>query len=131
MLQERGWGIDRLRRHYDWSGKICPRLMYDGGKWTGWTFFLGLVSEKLYEKEAEKQMTKEERDVLYALRDEVSALKKMLEAATLLMPAPDWFVREFGSDDLNGLIQDPKMTAEGWRTTAIALRAQKKPNYFS
>ncbi|WP_036634199.1 N-acetylmuramoyl-L-alanine amidase [Paenibacillus massiliensis] len=39
MLKERGWGVDRLRRHYDWSGKICPRLMYDSGKWTGWEQF--------------------------------------------------------------------------------------------
>ncbi|WP_373271281.1 stalk domain-containing protein [Paenibacillus sp. MY03] len=36
MLKERGWGVERLRRHYDWSGKICPRLMYDSGSWAGW-----------------------------------------------------------------------------------------------
>ncbi|MEK4157584.1 N-acetylmuramoyl-L-alanine amidase [Paenibacillus sp. FSL R10-2779] len=47
MLKERGWGVDRLRRHYDWSGKVCPRLMYDGGKWTGWTAFKALVETKL------------------------------------------------------------------------------------
>jgi len=47
MLKERGWGVDRLRRHYDWSGKICPRLMYDGGKWTGWAAFKALVEAKL------------------------------------------------------------------------------------
>ncbi|WP_308424259.1 stalk domain-containing protein, partial [Paenibacillus albidus] len=49
MLKERGWGIDRLRRHFDWSGKICPRLMYDGGKWTGWTAFKAAVVVKLKE----------------------------------------------------------------------------------
>lgn len=47
MLKERGWGVDRLRRHYDWSGKICPRLMYDGGKWTGWTKFKAEVEKRL------------------------------------------------------------------------------------
>lgn len=47
MLKERGWGVDRLRRHFDWSGKICPRLMYDGGKWTGWDQFKRLVDVKL------------------------------------------------------------------------------------
>lgn len=47
MLRERGWGVDRLRRHYDWSGKICPRLMYDGGKWTGWQEFKVRVAAKL------------------------------------------------------------------------------------
>lgn len=47
LLKERGWGTERLRRHFDWSGKICPRLMYDGGKWTGWTAFKNLVEYKL------------------------------------------------------------------------------------
>lgn len=47
LLYERGWGIDRLRRHYDWSGKICPRKMYDSGKWTGWEAFKRMVSDEL------------------------------------------------------------------------------------
>ncbi|MBH5316690.1 N-acetylmuramoyl-L-alanine amidase [Paenibacillus sp. GSMTC-2017] len=47
LLIERGWGIERLRRHFDWSGKICPRLMYDGGEWTGWTEFKKRVATKL------------------------------------------------------------------------------------
>jgi len=47
MLKERGWGVDRLRRHFDWSGKICPRLMYDEGKWTGWSLFKAAVNVKL------------------------------------------------------------------------------------
>lgn len=50
MLKERGWGTDRLRRHFDWSGKICPRLMYDGGKWTGWAEFKARVDAKLVTK---------------------------------------------------------------------------------
>lgn len=47
MLKERGWGVDRLRRHFDWSGKICPRLMYDGGRWSGWIAFKNMVDHKL------------------------------------------------------------------------------------
>lgn len=43
MLHERGWGVDRLRRHYDWSGKICPRLMNDDFKWSGWYQFIQRV----------------------------------------------------------------------------------------
>src|SRR5690606_40937456 len=27
MLYERNWGVSRLKRHFDWSGKNCPRLM--------------------------------------------------------------------------------------------------------
>ena len=47
MLYMRGWGVDRLRRHYDWSGKICPRKMYDGGTWRGWSDFKNNVAKEL------------------------------------------------------------------------------------
>ncbi|PJN53675.1 N-acetylmuramoyl-L-alanine amidase CwlA precursor [Paenibacillus sp. GM2FR] len=47
MLKDRGWGVDRLRRHWDWSKKICPRLMYDDGKWTGWIDFKNRVNAEL------------------------------------------------------------------------------------
>ncbi len=47
LLKERNWGVDRLRRHHDWSGKICPRIFYDGGKWTGWQQFKQAVQREL------------------------------------------------------------------------------------
>lgn len=47
LLKERGWGVDRLRRHYDWSGKICPRIFYDNGKWTRWKQFVEAVQKEL------------------------------------------------------------------------------------
>lgn len=50
MLQERGWDVDRLRRHFDWSGKLCPRLMYDGGSWRGWNDFINRVRTELQGK---------------------------------------------------------------------------------
>lgn len=59
MLRARGWGVDRLRRHFDWSSKICPRLMYDNGKWTGWTEFKKMVATKLT-GEVEHDMDKAE-----------------------------------------------------------------------
>ncbi len=56
MLKDRGWGVNKLRRHYDWSEKICPRLMYDGGKWTGWTSFKNMVSAELAAAEEEVKL---------------------------------------------------------------------------
>lgn len=47
MLLERNWGVDRLRRHYDWSGKNCPRLMNKDGKWTGWQQFVQQIDARL------------------------------------------------------------------------------------
>ena len=28
VLKQYGWGLDRLKRHYDWSGKDCPHKMH-------------------------------------------------------------------------------------------------------
>lgn len=56
LLYERGWGVDRLRRHYDWSRKICPRLMYNSGKWTGWEEFKQMVSKQLASLSQDKQV---------------------------------------------------------------------------
>ncbi|AWB45260.1 N-acetylmuramoyl-L-alanine amidase [Paenibacillus sp. CAA11] len=66
MLKERGWGVDRLRRHYDWSGKVCPRLMYDGGKWTGWAEFKAKVSAKLNESKGSEKSVK--KDVIVSVK---------------------------------------------------------------
>lgn len=46
MLHERSWGVDRLRRHYDWSGKICPRIMSQNN-WQGWKQFVERVRKEL------------------------------------------------------------------------------------
>lgn len=54
MLKERNWGIDKLRRHFDWSGKQCPRMMNTDGKWTGWYDFLKRVESKLKENTDKK-----------------------------------------------------------------------------
>ncbi|AIQ13622.1 N-acetylmuramoyl-L-alanine amidase [Paenibacillus durus] len=63
MLKERGWGVDRLRRHYDWSGKVCPRLMYDGGKWTGWAEFKAKVDAILNVKEIDDDVKVDKANV--------------------------------------------------------------------
>ncbi|GKU78576.1 N-acetylmuramoyl-L-alanine amidase [Paenibacillus sp. L3-i20] len=47
LLKERGWGVEKLRRHYDWSGKNCPRLMNMDGKWGGWLEFKASVAARL------------------------------------------------------------------------------------
>ena len=43
MLKERGWGIDKVKKHQDWSGKYCPHRTLD----MGWQRFLDMVSSFL------------------------------------------------------------------------------------
>lgn len=46
ILREKGWGIDRLRRHYDWSGKHCPRI-FEKNNWEEWNRFKSMVATEL------------------------------------------------------------------------------------
>lgn len=46
LLHERNWGVDKLRRHYDWSKKICPRILADNN-WKGWEEFKQAVQKEL------------------------------------------------------------------------------------
>ena len=42
-LKEKGWGIDRVKKHQDFSGKYCPHRTLD----MGWQRFLGMVQNEL------------------------------------------------------------------------------------
>lgn len=39
LLKQRSWGIDRVKKHQDWSGKYCPHRTLD----LGWQRFLDMV----------------------------------------------------------------------------------------
>lgn len=43
LLKERGWGLDRVKKHQDWSGKYCPHRTLD----YGWDRFLNMINEYL------------------------------------------------------------------------------------
>ena len=42
-LKEKGWGMDRVKKHQDFSGKYCPHRTLD----IGWERFLQMVQEEL------------------------------------------------------------------------------------
>ena len=42
-LYARGWGLDRVRKHQDYSGKYCPHRTLD----RGWARFLSMIQEEL------------------------------------------------------------------------------------
>ena len=43
LLKERGWGIDKVTKHQDYSGKYCPHRTLD----MGWERFLNMIRAKL------------------------------------------------------------------------------------
>lgn len=133
MLLERGWGVDRLRRHYDWSSKICPRLMYNEGSWSGWGRFKTMVAAKMQKhSEEEHPMTNDEKDQFNKLQKLANAqagvtieLSKRIKELEEKKPAPSWFEKEFSSLKLSSIVSDPNFTDEGWRLLAIGLRLKK------
>jgi len=45
LLKDYGLGLDRVKQHYDWSGKNCPRVLR--GRKGGWQGFLAAVEAHL------------------------------------------------------------------------------------
>lgn len=43
MLKERNWGIDKVKKHQDFSGKYCPHRTLD----LGWQRFLNMIQAEL------------------------------------------------------------------------------------
>lgn len=43
LLKERNWGIDKVKKHQDWSGKYCPHKTLD----LGWERFLNMIKAEL------------------------------------------------------------------------------------
>lgn len=65
LLIERGWGIDRVKKHQDFDGKYCPHRTLD----LGWQRFLNMVKSYM-----EDDMTKE--DVLKIIEEHEKAKEK-------------------------------------------------------
>ena len=43
LLKQKGWGISRVKRHKDWSGKNCPHRTMA----LGWTRFLNMIAAEM------------------------------------------------------------------------------------
>jgi len=54
-LKEKGWGIERVKKHQDFSGKYCPHRTLD----MGWQRFLDMVKAEMGEVEQYKPTVRE------------------------------------------------------------------------
>jgi len=52
-LNEKGWGIDKVKKHQDFSGKYCPHRTLD----MGWQRFLNMVQAELDNLKSEEMIT--------------------------------------------------------------------------
>lgn len=65
LLKERDWGIDRVKKHQDFSGKYCPHRTLD----MGWQRFLDMIQAEL------DKLNKPTSDVLYCVQTGAFAVK--------------------------------------------------------
>lgn len=61
LLKERGWGIDRVKKHQDWSGKYCPHRTLD----LGWDRFIKMIKTEL---DSNKKTIKNDVNVYYRVK---------------------------------------------------------------
>jgi len=98
LLKERSWDSSRLRRHWDWSKKVCPRLMYDNGSWDTWNKFVKTISEKLEAVE----MTDAEQKYVKELEKRIEKLESLNS-----MSPPEWAKAAVNAAVKAGLVNSP------------------------
>lgn len=69
LLKERGWGIDKVTKHQDYSGKYCPHRTLD----MGWQRFLNMIKEAMDDKTSSSSTSSKKSNEVIA--DEVIAGK--------------------------------------------------------
>lgn len=55
LLKQRNWGIERVKKHQDWSKKYCPHKTLD----LGWERFLDLIRTELGDVKSEEEQKQE------------------------------------------------------------------------
>jgi N-acetylmuramoyl-L-alanine amidase len=69
FLKKRGWGVDRVRKHQDWSGKKCPHRILDEGRWQS---FLDAIEKEM--KEESKLYEPNSKALLYSTEQVLKSL---------------------------------------------------------
>lgn len=102
LLYERGWGIDRVRTHQQWSGKYCPHRILSEGRLNQVLKAIGDELDKL--KNPVKEQPKEVKEVKEELKFFRPASREIYEKRKI-SPATKQLLVETAVKDL-GYKQD-------------------------
>lgn len=100
LLKKYNWGIDRVKKHQDWSGKYCPHRTLD----MGWDRFIKMIEDKL---ETEKYTLVTDVHVYMSAKDAISGVNSVKT-----YPAGEYFVFNKSKDMIN--ITKTEGKAGGW-----------------
>ena len=100
LLKKYGWGIDKVKKHQDWSGKYCPHRTLD----LGWDRFIKMIETKLV---SEKYTLVTDVPVYMSAKDAVSGTN-----SAKTYSAGEYFVFNKSQDMIN--ITKTEGQAGGW-----------------
>ncbi|MFY0520938.1 N-acetylmuramoyl-L-alanine amidase family protein [Lysinibacillus sp. UGB7] len=84
LLKERGWGIERVKKHQDWNGKYCPHRILNENCWKS---FLKRIEQAMKPTTPTPTPTKEEPKVntlTSTAKDDLKALLKEAKSKGIL-----------------------------------------------
>lgn len=81
LLKEFGWGIDRVKQHYDWSQKNCPHRIRADGRWNS---FLKRIEEAMKLATQQKEETKVPNTLTSTAKEDLKALLKDAKSKGIL-----------------------------------------------
>lgn len=75
LLKQYGWGIERVKKHQDFSGKYCPHKTLD----LGWGRFINLIKQELANGNSSSNNS-DNSEVIYRVRKEWNDAKSQIGA---------------------------------------------------
>ena len=120
LLKKRGWGINRVKRHKDWSGKNCPHRTIE----KGWNRFLKMVQAEL------DKLNKKKKSGKPAVPSKTLVKGNTGAAVETLQELMNWFISK-------GLIKAVKLALDRSfgpatkKVVKIWQKAAKKKGYYT
>ncbi len=124
LLKKRGWGISRVKRHKDWSGKDCPHRTID----RGWNRFLNMVKKELDKLDKKATAAKPTKPAIPPKK----ALAKGSEgeAVGILQKYLNWHIDK-DLIEASKLVVDRVFGSKTKRTLKIWQKAAKAKGYYA
>ena len=76
LLKNYGWGIDKVKQHYDWSKKICPIWLRSGKFGFTWNWFKeSILKDHVVEETVAKEDIKKTNYIVRIITDSLNVRK--------------------------------------------------------
>ncbi|CAM3728737.1 N-acetylmuramoyl-L-alanine amidase [Mesobacillus zeae] len=87
LLKERGWGVERVKKHQDWSGKNCPHRILAEGRWDSFKNAVAIELKKLNSIKVKPKPSNKPTGGLYKVQVGAFKDKKNAEAQAAKLKA--------------------------------------------